>query len=497
MHILAINPIKIESWKHLPMDRFMGSTSDNGYNYILGLSSEDTNEPTCCYFNVFIEKKIVNNNTNEIVFYSKTLSVFKIKNNFQKPTPEFLFKLIDKATFDFVQVYANKTSNTHLKYHRIQKIQFDDIYSDIRRVIDVWHNEVRNSAYVTPLNWQINFGNLPEIPLNKRWVKGSYSTVEQDIFLKKLSQNKEITKEEELIIEELNNFYEELDSKLMTLNYSSFTKHEFENFINYIHYAFNYTALLENDLTVFEIYRLVINEDVSGKNESIENVDFLKYPKISVVKKNNRFNRANTPETNIFYGSENIDTLLKEIRPKPNKLVTVGLWKPKNVNKKLISYPISHSDLAIEVSASVQKANQAFEANIKDTNPLLLRYLRHYFKLLGREYTKKISHHHEYLISALFSEDILKLRYHNKVGATFKFDCIIYPSVGNEYKTRNLAILPEVLDQDFELVKAIEFVIDEQFYDLNCISLDPESINLAKIKNKRLSKQIIQNRIIW
>ena len=494
MNVQIAYPIIIESWKHLSMDKFIGSTTDNGYNYILGISTEDPNEPTSCYFQVWVEKKIVNDYTKEEVFYSRTYNVFKIRNDFKKPSPEFLFDLIDKATFDFTLIYNQKTANTHLQHHRIQKVKFDDIYSDIRKTIDIWHNKVRSDAYIPPLNWQLNFRDLPEIPKHKRWVKGSFSTLEQDIS-RKLSTNQAITKEEEDIFTELTTFYEKLDNKLAKLDYSSFTSAEFENFKNYIHYAFSFTALLVNELTIFQMYRLVVNENITGKNESIVNVDFLKYPKISVVKKINKYNRANTPETNIFYASENIDTALKEIRPPLNKLITVGVWTPKNINKKVISYPISHSDLAISINESVQKATQAFESRITDTNPLLHRFMKYYFRLLGREYTKKITHHHEYIISALFSEDILKD--HSHTDDTFKIGCITYPSVGNEYKTQNLAILPEIIDQDFELTKVIEFEIEEEFYDQNYISGYPESINLAKIKNKRVSKQVIRNQIQW
>jgi hypothetical protein len=289
-----------------------------------------------------------------------------------------------------------------------------------------------------------------------------------------------ITKEEEEIFINFVFFYYELDKKLDSLDYSTFTELDFENFKNYILYAFNFNALITNKLKVFQTYRLVVNEWVTGSNNRIQYIDFLKYPPLQTVNKANKYNRANTPDFNIFYSTENIDSALKEIRPPINKLITIGVWKPKS-DKKLNSFPISQSELAFGINEGVTKATKALDDLDNYNSPLFVDYIKYYFKMLGKEFTKKINHHYEYYISSLFSQKILEVD-DNSIP-DFIYDCIIYPSVGNEYVTDNLAIRPSVIDNDFYLEKVIEFEIEEAFYDNKFERSHPESISLAKIKN--------------
>jgi len=346
-------------------------------------------------------------------------------------------------------------------------------------------------------NWQTNFRDLPTIPEHKRWTGKSNMTVEQIISFKLLNRQT-ITNEEENIFKSLTTFYSELNEKLKTLDYTSFTEEDFENFKNYIFYAFNYVALITNNLTIFSTYRLVVNEWVTKNNEPITNVKYLKYPSLDIVKQVNKFNRANTPNTTVFYSAENIDTALKETKPPLNKLVTVGVWKPKNQGKQFISYPISHSEIAEQVNEGVAKATKAFEDHGNFNSSLFLNYMRYYFQLLGREFTKKVNHHFEYYISSLFSERILTDHKEQNGGNNFHYDCIIYPSVGNGYKTDNVAIRPKVIDNDFYLEKIIEFEVKEAFYDKEYVLSHPENVTLAKIKNGRITNKIDkEGNITW
>src|SRR5260221_844000 len=114
MQIVKEYPVQIEYWTHLSIDKFMGVISDNGYNYILGITPEDPNEPECCYFNVWVEKKMTNETTSTVVFYAKTYSCFKVKNDYQKPTDQFYFTLIDKSTYEFALQFQQRTQNTNL-----------------------------------------------------------------------------------------------------------------------------------------------------------------------------------------------------------------------------------------------------------------------------------------------------------------------------------------------------------------------------------------------
>ena len=343
-------------------------------------------------------------------------------------------------------------------------------------------------------DWQTNFRDLPTIPEHKQWTGNSRVTLEQTISFKLLNRQP-ITREEEEIFKNLSSFYSDLDYKLRTIDYTTFDSKDLENFKNYIFYAFNYVALVTNELTIYTTYRLVINESVLGNNDRITHIDYLKYPSLDIVRKINKFNRANTPNTNIFYSTENIDTALKEQRPSLNKLLTVGIWVPKS-KRKFISFPISHSDIAGQVNEGVAKATSALDEHGNYNSSLFINYMRYYFKLLGREYTKIVQNHYEYFISASFSESILET--HDDPNPNFRFDCIIYPSVVNGYLTSNLALRPSVIDNDFFLAKVIEFEVESEYYDKPYVLTHPENITLASIKNVKSTTRIDrEGNIIW
>ena len=78
----------------------------------------------CHVLSVWIEKIMKNETTNTVVFYSKTYSCFKVKNNYQKPTSEFYFTLIEKATYEFAKQFHQRTQNTNISHHKIQKPSF-------------------------------------------------------------------------------------------------------------------------------------------------------------------------------------------------------------------------------------------------------------------------------------------------------------------------------------------------------------------------------------
>jgi hypothetical protein len=341
-------------------------------------------------------------------------------------------------------------------------------------------------------NWQLNFRNLPTIPLLKRWVPGQMMTMEQ-IIMQKAVMGGRLNTVEMYSINSLAEFYKELGKSLAKIDYSTFTGNDFDNYKNYIFYAMNYLCLMSNQITVFSTYRLVVNEWVTGENKPLDDVSFLKYPTLDIVKKINKYNRANTPATNVFYSSETIDTCIKETRPPKNKLITVGVWQPKS-NRKFTTFPISHSEQASKVHEGVAKATAALAKQHLDK--ALENYMKMYFSLLANEYTKKINHHYEYLYSSLFSERILATQ--DKKLSEFRFDCIEYPSVGNDFRTSNLAMLPSVFDDNFFLKEAIEFEIEQEFYDRKHSPMNHDLITLAKVKNVRRSKPAdVTGPIIW
>jgi len=344
-------------------------------------------------------------------------------------------------------------------------------------------------------NWQTNFKDLPSIPEHKRWLDDQHYTKEQEISYK-LLRHQQITKEEEQIFIQLKEFYQELDDKLDSLDYDSFDSTDIENFKNYIFYAFNYQPLISNKITLFKTYRLVVNEWVINKNERITDIKYLKYPELDIVQDIGKYNRANSPNSNVFYSTQSIDNALKEINPPLNKKITVGVWAPKK-EKKFVSYPISHSEAAFNINESVKKATEAVENYSTQVSELFVSYTKYYFKLLGKEFAKPVKHHLEYILTAWFSERILQNR--STPQPSFNFDCIIYPSVGNDLRTDNFAFLPEVVDNDLRLDGVYEFEIEEAYYNEPLTyDHDPQTVRLAKLKNVQYAKGMAsENLIEW
>lgn len=341
--------------------------------------------------------------------------------------------------------------------------------------------------------WQIKFKDLPIIPKSKRWINGDPETMEHRIS-KKLFAELPITKEEEEIMKELTLFYEILSKSLESVDYTTFTKQDFKNFKNYIFYAFNYTVILTNRLTVFQTFRMVINENVLGEKKSLNKKRFLSYPPEHVVKEINKFNRANTPGSSVFYGSETIDGALNELKPQVGDLVSVGVYEPVR-EKKFIAYPISHSEQGYGVNEQSTCAMEAFKELKGKQSKLLADFIEPYLHILGHEFSKTVKHHYEYLISSLFSEKILSA--YTLKNTRFDIECIVYPSVGHKFLASNLAIRKDVFKRDFKLTKVREFVITETFYDDIFDNPIPDQIKVVGYKDHKETTTFDGNEIIW
>ena len=298
------------------------------------------------------------------------------------------------------------------------------------------------------------FKNLPEIPIHKHWLEDGRTTPE---FLAHQKLGKEnLTVADLKVFWDITDFFKELNRLLPSVKYTEFSEQDFINFRNYILFAFNMTGVMWDDLTIYQMYRLVVNEEVNPcyPSSSLTHIDQLSYPKLDIVKRNGLYNRANTPNSTVFYSCESIDTALREKQPKSNKLVTVGVWKPKKISptehKLFITYPISESDEAMKVNDGVRAATLAGRNRFKNTGAYA-EYILSFNKVLGREFTKKIDRtkinsQFEYYLSGVFSEQLL---IQSDIPNFVNYDCINYPSVENNYCTDNFAFRTDVIHKDF------------------------------------------------
>jgi hypothetical protein len=330
------------------------------------------------------------------------------------------------------------------------------------------------------IDWQEEYKDFPAIPSPKKWNENSIT--QEQIITNKLFHNEKISNEERNALKECIDFYKILIPKLKALKISKLDNNETIKFLLYYDYVFNYITCHSNDLYIPRLYRLVENEAVLQKRERIRFQNFLSYPPKCLVKNLNIYNRANTPEFNLFYATDSIDNALLEIKPGNNKLVTVGVWIPKQGDEvKLISYPISHNPCLVRINPHVRKGYFAFQALKKMKDTLLSDFMEVMFTFISEEFAKPVVNPFDYLFSARFSERIF---YFDKgSNPNFNYDCIIYPSLGNRFQVENVAIRPEIIDSKFRLEKVIEFEIIDTNYNMVPPRNSQEEITAVKFKN--------------
>ncbi|WP_439696684.1 hypothetical protein ACFGVS_29490 [Mucilaginibacter sp. AW1-7] len=485
-------PTIILQWKHEPFEKFLGSFKSD-IRYELGITKPDIFN-SVFRFSVGVIMTYLHQFNGE-VFKAKTETNFDVRYYHDAPTVEFLFELVDNATFEFEKIFHSRLQGTNLMYHKILKPKISDLQESIQEVIDHWDKPAKKFK-ASGGERLSQFKNLPTIPEYKSY-GGNNVTMEQKI-LRKLETGQDVSVEERKAFEDLGQFYNELNAQLTELNYKSFTAQDIQDFKNYIHYAFNSHCLITNQVTIAgNLFRLVVNEKVTDKNESIADVKFLTYPPLETLKEKNRYNRASTCNNTLLYLTETVDTALKEIRPPENQIVTIGVWAPKRT-RTFTQYPIEHSECAAKANSQIAQGLQALKLLNDGQDPLLARYMTNYFNLLAREYSKSVTdeNHFEYMLSAILSDRIFELDDDN---SNFNYDCISYPSVGNNFFTRNLAVKPNVADTEFRIVQAIEFEVMKAHYDRTPVqSLSTYSISVAEIKNYRETWNITDTgHIIW
>lgn len=343
------------------------------------------------------------------------------------------------------------------------------------------------------LNFEIKFRDLPVIPKSKILNIGENRTLEQKIADRLLSTS-HINSSDEFILDELSNFYKTLNLSLRSLDYSSFSDTDFEDFKNYLVFALNHIVLLSNNIVIDRLYRIVVNEQINGSKNSLTKKSFLTYPPLHIVQKNKKYNRANTPNTTVFYGSESIDTALNEVRPNSGDVITIGFWEPTKKNI-FNSYPITHSFDGYGINyASTRAVLALLELRQNRYKKFYDSYMEPHLSILGYEFSKPIKHHYEYLISSMLAEEILNSPLNR--NTYFDFECLIYPSVGNKFQTSNLAIKSEVFRNNFELSKVIELEVTSINFE-RAHEGNSDNITLVDYKNIKITDNIDNNDIIW
>lgn len=145
MNTICQYDTEIEKWLHVNVEKFIGQNFEHEIIYELSISEQDPQDPDCCYFNIWVEKKI-DNLENGTVFHAKARTTFKVQNNKEKPPVDFFFNLIELSTSEFEKIYYHRTQKTNLAAHKIPKVAFVALREDIQKCIYIWDMTIRNAS---------------------------------------------------------------------------------------------------------------------------------------------------------------------------------------------------------------------------------------------------------------------------------------------------------------------------------------------------------------
>jgi|GEM_PF-4262648 len=189
--------------------------------------------------------------------------------------------------------------------------------------------------------------------------------------------------------------------------------------------------------------------------------------------KNKKYQRASNPSCNAFYGSiippeDKVKIITSSRIPTFMEVSELIFQEPEEINTEVLTFSkwVSNRNLNIvcvfdfennvDDNRIINSCKKAYQQVIQD-NPDKEYLIRTFTRFLATEFKKEASGL-EYRISSIFSEIIFK-------GAGF--DGILYPSFKTNFDGYNIAIRPEIVEQNFTL----DSVVQTKHYRLKKYSL--------------------------
>lgn len=202
-----------------------------------------------------------------------------------------------------------------------------------------------------------------------------------------------------------------------------------------------------------KIERITINRKILKNNKRIRNIDFLKYPPKEYVKS---YGRCNLINQSVFYGATLITTALSEMRPKVGDLITKSIWRNKTGHTFKIC-PIFHQQPSNNtINPRTFKLTQRFNKIIdQQYSDNMKKAIVNLSKFVAYQFGKPVNsqNHLNYIFSAFFSDKILN-EFENGT-----IEGILYPSVKERLSFENLALKPNVFDDNFILDEVHESIV--------------------------------------
>ncbi len=335
---------------------------------------------------------------------------------------------------------------------------------------------------------------FPKLSLSKTY--GNKTTPEQDVLLK-LVQSQKISKNDEAVLIDAIVFYQKAFAYLKSIDLSKITDENAVQIKEYMRSVFNMQIIIQNKINFYNVFRLSFVKNNFLENGKVRNMDFIIYPPEKIIKKNDVYGRANTPNSTIFYCSFEPGVAVLETKPTIGQRIIIAHWYNENA-KDFITYPITNNK-TID-NDSLKSATKAFQERMKYNHPLFANILDMYFEFLSSEFVKDIRIQHpkkyEYLYSAYFSDWMLENKFEpvaHPIEPIIHYDSIIYPSIAINYKSENLAILPSSLEK-LKPIHLEDSIVVKTMYENP--DLSNNKLPIAR-KVLRVATTFDGKRIIW
>lgn len=246
---------------------------------------------------------------------------------------------------------------------------------------------------------------------------------------------------------------------------------------------FTFITNLTFKMQIDKFYRVTVNSRVcDGKEDTIQDIDKLKYRKDGATKNG----RANLIGEKILYGTDDINTALKEARVKKNDLITVSTWKltsnkPLNITPIFKNFP-KKSDT---INVDFLKFHLDYRNTIKKLyNKYEQERIDLFVQFLADCFTKDVdeNNHFDYFLSSFYANRLFNFLDNGSIEA------ILYPSMRNDLITTNIAMKHNIFDNNYELEKVEEKIV---------LTSPRELDSHCDLDFKKISKQFQDDKIIW
>lgn len=205
---------------------------------------------------------------------------------------------------------------------------------------------------------------------------------------------------------------------------------------------------------ILKFQRVTINSRILGNNSRIVEIKHLKYPpEPDYVKK---YGRANMLKESILYATFDPITALSEMRPKVDDLITISTWRLKT-DYELTVTPIFknttkngevHNEMSLRASMEYNKVLKQYDEQLQKQLDIILQFIADCFN-------KDVDDNNDfdYYLSAYYAHRIFEEIQNGEI------DAILYPSVRQSLTLTNIAMKPNVFDENYELELVEESII--------------------------------------